>query len=390
MRRQQSESFNQIPVGPLAIIPLMGCTRLGELVNSHLAERRRGYIQENANQPTFPGYLRESYIIPASIPRFATGEGKAVINQTVRGHDVFILTDISNYSITFNMYGMECPMSPDDHFQDLKRVIGAISGKAHRISVVMPLLYEGRQHKRSSRESLDCAVALQELSALGVENIITFDAHDPRVQNAIPLKGFENMHPTYQIIKALLKSENGITLEKGSTMVISPDEGAIGRSLYYSSVLGMDMGLFYKRRDYSKIVNGKNPIIKHEFLGDSIEGKDVLIVDDILASGESILGIARELKNRKARRIFITVTFALFTESLAAYDQAYRDGLITRVFSTNLAYRSEALLNSPWYTDVDVSKHIAGVIDTLNLDQSISSYIDSSDKIHKLLDSLKK
>lgn len=377
---------HKIPFGPLGIISLDGSRELGDLINNHLISRRKEFTESDPELSAFPGFLRDSFLISHNCYRFATGEGKAVINESVRGHDVYIIVDIVNYSCKFKMFGMECPMSPDDHFQDLKRIIAAIGGKARRITVIMPMLYEGRQHKRMSRESLDCALALQELERLGVDNILTFDAHDPRVQNAIPLKGFENLHPTYQIIKAMLNNEKDLRVDKSSMMVISPDEGGISRSLYYSTMLGLDLGLFYKRRDYTRVVNGRNPIIKHEFLGDSVRGKDILIVDDLISSGESILDIARELKRRKAHNIYVAVTFALFTDGLEEFHDCYNRGIIKRLFATNLTYRKEELRNAPWYVDVDVSKFIAYLIDTLNYDQSISSLMNPSDKIRMLLE----
>ena len=376
---------DKIPYAPLGIISLIGSRELGNLVDTNLVQQRRFNV-ENGNVPLhFPAYLRDSYLIDHATPRFASGEGKAILRDSVRGHDVFILADISNYTCTYKMFGRDCPMSPDDHFQDIKRVIAAISGKARRITVIMPLLYESRQHKRSARESLDCALALQELEHLGINNIITFDAHDPRVQNAIPLGSFENIQPTYQIVKALVKEYPDIEINKDKMIVISPDEGGMSRSLYFASMLGLDVGMFYKRRDYSRLVNGRNPIVSHEFLGDSVEGKDVLIVDDMISSGESVLDIARDLKKRKAKRINVAVTFGLFTEGVEAFNQAYEEGIISRVFSTNLNYRTPEVLNAPWYVNVDMSKFLSLIIDTLNHDQSISPLLNPSDKINTLL-----
>lgn len=386
-----ASSFNpgmedKIPIAPLGIISLAGSQTLGQKVDNNLVQQRRFNV-ENGHVPLhFPAYLRDTYLIDHVTPRFASGEGKAIIRETVRGHDLFILADIGNNNIKFNMYGTECPMSPDDHFQDIKRVIAAIGGKSRRITVIMPLLYESRQHKKSDRESLDCALALQELEHLGVENIITFDAHDPRVQNAIPLIGFENIQPTYQIIKALIKEVPDLAINKENMIVISPDEGGMSRCLYFASVLGLDVGMFYKRRDYSRIVNGRNPIVSHEFLGDSVEGKDVLIIDDMISSGESVLDIACELKRKNARRIFIAVTFGLFTEGVASFNKCFEEGIIDRVFSTNLNYRAPEVLSAPWYVDVDMSKFLSLIIDTLNHDQSISSLLNPSEKIHKLLE----
>ena len=382
----KSAMDDKIPKGPLGIISLAGCTDLGKKVDDNLVQQRR-YNVENEHVPLhFPAYLRDSYLIDHATPRFASGEGKALIRQTVRGYDLFILADISNYTVKYNMYGTECPMSPDDHFQDIKRIISATGGKAHRITVIMPLLYESRQHKRSARESLDCALALQELEHLGVENIITFDAHDPRVQNAIPLISFENIQPTYQIIKALVHEVPDLEINKDKMIVISPDEGGMSRCLYFASALGLDLGMFYKRRDYTRIVNGRNPIVSHEFLGDSVEGKDVLIIDDMISSGESVMDIARLLKARKARRIFIAVTFGLFTDGVEQFNKCYEEGIVDKVFSTNLNYRPPEVLQAPWYADVDMSKFLSLIIDTLNHDQSISTLLDPSEKIRRILE----
>lgn len=386
MNERSSLELQKIPLAPLGIIALDSSRDICRLVDRHLVEGRKKYYQENESFLSYPGYQKDSFLVSSSCYRFSSGEGKAVINETVRGYDLFIIADVGNYNCKFQMYGMDCPMSPDDHFQDIKRVISAVSGKARRINLIMPLLYQGRQHKRVSRESLDCAIALQELESLGVDNIITFDAHDPRVQNAIPQKGFENIYPTYQIIKALLNSEKNLSVDKSKMLVISPDEGGIGRNLYYSTVLGLDLGLFYKRRDYSRVVNGRNPIVSHEFLGDSVEGKDVLIVDDLLSSGESMLDIAKELKARKANRIYMAVTFALFTDGLEKFHEYHEKGLLTKLFATNLTYRKEELKEAPWFVEVDMSKFIAHLINTLNHEQSISSLLDPSDKIKKLLD----
>lgn len=377
---------DKIPYAPLGIISLDSSRELGNLVDENLVQQRRCNV-ENGNVPLhFPAYLRDSYLIDHAAPRFASGEGKAILKETVRGYDIYILADISNYSCTYKMYNMECHMSPDDIFQDIKRVIAAIGGKARRINVIMPLLYESRQHRKAARESLDCALALQELERLGVDNIITFDAHDPRVQNAIPLIGFENISPTYQIIKALLREEPDLRIDKDSLIVITPDEGGMSRSLYYASMLGVNVGMFYKRRDYTRIVNGRNPIISHEFLGDSVDGKDVLIIDDMISSGESVIEIARELKRKNANRIFVGATFGLFTEGTAAFDKCYEEGAITKVFSTNLNYRTPDVLAAPWYANVDMSKFLSLIIDTMNHDSSISPLMTPVDKIHRLLD----
>lgn len=377
---------DKIPFAPLGLISLAGSHELGDLVDKNLVLQRRSNVENGYVPLHFPAYMRDSYLIDHITPRFASGEGKAIIKETVRAHDLFILADISNYSCTYKMYSKDCPMSPDDHFQDIKRIIAAVSGKSRRITVIMPLLYESRQHKKSDRESLDCALALQELEHLGVTNIITFDAHDPRVQNAIPLTGFENIQPTYQVIKALLHEVPDLEINKDKMIVISPDEGGMHRSLYYASMLGLDVGMFYKRRDYTRIVNGRNPIVSHEFLGDSVEGKDVLIIDDMISSGDSVIDIAYELKNRKANRIFIATTFGLFTEGTAAFDKCYEEGVISRVFTTNLNYRTPDVLNAPWYVNVDMSKFLSLIIDTLNHDLSISPLLNPTDKINTLLE----
>lgn len=377
--------FKKIPVAPLGIISLEGSKDLSQLIDQHLVAARTHFAEQNPDYVSIPGFLRDSFVISCDCFRFADGSGKAVINETVRGSDIYIVADIGNYNCKFNMFGIECPMSPDNHFQDIKRIIAAIGGRARRITVIMPLLYGGRQHRRQSRESLDCAVALQELERLKVDNIFTFDAHDPRVQNAIPLTGFNNLYPTYQIIKALVEKEKDLEIDKSKMLIVSPDEGGMGRSIYYANVLGLNTGMFYKRRDYTQIVNGKNPIIQHEFLGDEVEGKDVLIVDDQIASGESILDIARELKRRKAKRIYIATTFALFTEGLKVFHESYEQGLINRVYATNLTYQSEAVRNSPWMVTVDMSEFVSYLIDMLNHDEAISPLFDPSKKIGQFL-----
>ncbi len=385
MSKKNGNELQKVPLAPLGIISTNGSEELCSLVDNYLVEWRNSYFKENGDPLTFPGYHKDSFLISTSCHRFSSGEGKGVINETVRGYDLFIIADVGNYSRTFKMFGMDCPMSPDDHFQDIKRIISAISGKARRINIIMPLLYESRQHKRVSRESLDCALALQDLERLGVDNIITFDAHDPKVQNSIPATGFENIYPTYQIIKSLVNNEDLRTINKDTLMMISPDEGGIGRNLFYTNLLEINLGLFYKRRDFTKIVNGRNPIVSHEFLGDSVEGKDVLIVDDMISSGESVLEVAKELKKRKARRIYVAVTFGLFTDGIEKFNEYYRDGIITRVFSTNLTYRRPELKTAPWYTEVDMSKFIAHLINSLNHDQSISSLLDPKEKVKALL-----
>ncbi len=376
----------RIPYGSLGIVSLSGAMEMGNLCDNWI----NGWREETVNiypdiAKMSPDYYRKSYQISHQANRFATGEGKLVINETVRNHDIFILADVGNYSCTYSMYGQDRPMSPDDHYWDIVRTIGAISGKAKRVSVIMPLLYEGRQHKRSSRESLDCAIALQELDRLGVSNIITFDAHDPRVCNAIPLSSFENLSPHYQVLKALFHTEKDIHIHKDSMVVVSPDEGGLQRNIYYASMLGLNVSTFYKRRDYTRVVNGKNPIISHEYLGDDLEGKDVLIADDLIASGESVIDVATELKKRNANRVFVIVTFAQFTQGLEKFHEAYATGLISRVYATNLTYRTPELLAAPWFVDVNMSKFMAYLIETLNHDQSLSHLIDPSDKIHNLM-----
>ncbi len=375
-----------IPVGMLSLAGMKGCEELTSKVDKYLVEwrsQRHGELMDDAD---FIGYCRESYQIKTNCPRFGTGEAKGTMKESVRGHDLFILVDVFNYGVRYKMYGMDVPMSPDDHYQDLKRIIASASGKARRINVIMPMLYEGRQHKRSSRESLDCALCLQELENMGVDNLITFDAHDARVQNAIPLSGFENVQPTYQFLKALINNVPDLVIDQDHLMIISPDEGGMQRCMYYSSVLGVDLGMFYKRRDYSTIVNGKNPIVAHEFLGDSVEGKDLIIVDDMISSGESVLDIASKLKARGAKRIFICTTFGLFCEGLDQFDAAYQRGDITRVFTTNLIYRTPELKSREWYVEVNMAKYIAYIIDSLNHDQSISSLLNPVYRINKLLE----
>ena len=368
--------FNQEScVAPLSLIALQGATELGDKINAHLCE-----WAAQSNRP------QKSFLIEAECPRFSSGDGKGLIKSSVRGDDLFILVDVGNYSCSYKMFGRENAMSPDDHYQDLKRIIQAASGKAYRINVIMPILYGGRQHRRNYRESLDCAVALQELHSMGVSNIITFDAHDPRVQNAIPLMGFDNVIPSYQVLKALFRNVPDIRPDREHMMVVSPDEGALNRNMYYASVLGIDLGMFYKRRDYSTVVNGRNPIIAHEYLGDSVEGKDVFIADDIISSGESMLDIAYELKKRKANRIFAYATYGIFTNGLQSFDKAYREGVIAGVLGTNLTYRTEALKGREWFYEVDVSKYIAYFIAALNHDVSVSLIIDPHQKIQNLLE----
>lgn len=370
-----------IPYGTLGIIPLASCTEMGKKVDEYLVKWREQRQNENTSTLNFAGYKRDSYIVNAKTPRFGSGEGKGVLVDSVRGHDLYIMLDVCNYSLEYTVCGFKNHMSPDDHYADLKRVIAAAGGKARRINVIMPFLYESRQHKRTGRESLDCALMLQELTDMGVENIITFDAHDPRVHNAIPLKGFESVSCTYQFIKYLLLNVDDLHIDSEHMMVISPDEGGMGRAIYMANVLGLDMGMFYKRRDYTQIVDGRNPIVAHEFLGSSVEGKDVIVIDDMISSGESVLEVAAELKARKAKRVFICATFGLFTNGLSKFDIAYEDGLIAGVLTTNLIYQTPELLQRPYYINCDMSKYIAYIIDTLNHDASISDLLNPSDRI---------
>lgn len=385
MARLTAQNVENIPYGPLGIIAMPGCEALANKVDQYLVKWRKEQAVEHQGSIAFFGYQRESYLIDISNPRFGSGEGKAVINDTVRGYDLYIVTDCFNYSVTYNMYGMTVPKSPDDHYADLKRVISAASSKAKRISVIMPMLYEGRQHKRSSRESLDCAMALQELVTLGVENIITFDAHDQRVQNSIPHKSFENVMPTYQMIKAIVNTVEDLKVDKDHLMVISPDEGAMNRCIFFATQLGVNLGMFYKRRDYTRVVNGRNPIVEHQYLGDSVEGKDIIIVDDMISSGESMLEVAKKLKNLGASRIFVCTTFGLFANGLKVFDDAYNEGVFEKVFTTNGVYQTPELLSREWYQSVELSKYIAYFLDTLNHDMSVSSLLDSSTKINAIL-----
>ncbi|MBP3460398.1 MAG: ribose-phosphate pyrophosphokinase [Lachnospiraceae bacterium] len=384
-KREEMRNLETIPVGSLGIISLEGCKALGEKVNNYLVDWRTERENAHSNSLAFKGYQRDSYLIKTKVPRFGSGEAKGVILESVRGTDLYLLVDVANYSLTYSLCGHPNHMSPDDHFQDLKRIIAAVGGKARRITVIMPFLYESRQHKRSSRESLDCAIALQELVSMGVDNIITFDAHDARVQNAIPLNGFETVQPAYQFIKGLLSHVKDLTIDSDHMMVVSPDEGGMSRAIYIANVLGLDMGMFYKRRDYTQIIDGRNPIVAHEFLGSSVEGKDIIVVDDMISSGESVLEVAAALKKRKANRIFICATFGLFTNGLAKFDQAYEDGIIDDILTTNLIYQTPELLERPYYINCDMSKYIAYIIDTLNHDASISDLLNPSDRIQSLL-----
>ena len=379
---QNIEEFrNSIPVGDLGIIPLQSCSELGKMVNEYIVDWRK----EREDVLHQDDKIKDSYIVNTKCSRFGSGEAKGTILDSIRGKDLYLLVDVTNYSIEYSLCGHMNKMSPDDHYSDLNRIITAAAGKARRINVIMPFLYESRQHKRTSRESLDCAVALQELHALGVENIITFDAHDPRVQNAIPNSGFDSIQPTYQFIKALFNNVPDLQVDSEHMMIISPDEGAMGRAVYYSNVLGLDMGMFYKRRDYSRVVNGRNPIVAHEFLGSSVEGKDVFIVDDMISSGESMLDVAKELKKRKANRVFVAATFGLFTNGLKQFDEYYEQGLISKVLTTNVIYQTPDLLSRPYYINVDLSKYIALMIDKLNYDHSISELLDPNAKIQNAL-----
>ena len=385
VKREEKRNLESIPVGSLRLIALQSCSELGKKVDSYLVKWRTERENEHKNSLAFAGYQRDSYILNTKVPRFGSGEAKGEILESVRGSDLFIMVDVCNYSLTYSMGGYENHMSPDDHFSDLKRIIAAVGGKARRITVIMPFLYESRQHRRTSRESLDCALALQELVKMGVDNIITFDAHDPRVQNAIPLNGFETVQPAYQFIKGLLKNVKDLTIDSDHMMVISPDEGGMARAIYIANVLGLDMGMFYKRRDYTRIVNGRNPIVAHEFLGSNVEGKDVIIIDDMISSGESMLEVAGELKKRKANRIFVFSTFGLFTNGLEKFDDFYQKGIITKVLTTNLVYQSEELLNKEWYVSCDMSKYIAYIIDTLNHDSSISDLLVPNERIQSIV-----
>lgn len=379
---QNIEEFrNSIPVGDLGIIPLQSCSELGNMVNEYIVDWRK----ERESVLHQDDRVKDSYIVNTKCSRFGSGEAKGTILDSIRGKDLYLLVDVTNYSIEYSLCGHMNKMSPDDHYSDLKRIITAAAGKARRINVIMPFLYESRQHKRTARESLDCAVALQELHALGVENIITFDAHDPRVQNAIPNSGFDSIQPTYQFIKSLFNNVPDLQVDSDHMMIISPDEGAMGRAVYYSNVLGLDMGMFYKRRDYSRVVNGRNPIVAHEFLGSSVEGKDVFIVDDMISSGESMLDVAKELKKRKAKRVFVAATFGLFTNGLKQFDEYYEQGLISKVLTTNVIYQTPDLLSRPYYINVDLSKYIALMIDKLNYDHSISELLDPNAKIQNAL-----
>lgn len=389
MLRRSERNLENIPVGALGLIPITGCEELGGKVNDYLVKWRGESAHQYKDDVVFTGYAQDNFIIDAKVPRFGSGEAKGIIGQSVRGKDIYLMVDVLNYNITYSLSGNINHMSPDDHFQNLKRIIAAIGGKARRINIIMPFLYESRQHKRSGRESLDCALALQELVRMGADNIITFDAHDPRVQNAIPLSGFETVTPAYQFVKGLLHTVKDLQIDSDHMMVISPDEGATARAIYLANVLGLDMGMFYKRRDYTRIVDGRNPIVAHEFLGSSVEGKDVIIIDDMISSGDSILDVAKQLKQRKVRRIYAAATFGLFTNGMDKFDQAYEEGLLDGILTTNLIYQTPDLLSKPYYINCDMSKYIALLIDTLNHDGSISTILNPSERIQHVVDKYK-
>ncbi len=374
-----------LPIAPLKIAALDSCKELGQRVDQYIVRFRQDTLRESLDSPLFSSYRLDSYLVESQCPRFGTGEAKGLIHESIRGKDLFIMVDVCNYSLTYTVNGHPNHMSPDDHYQDLKRIISAANGKAHRLNVLMPFLYESRQHKRTKRESLDCALALQELTDMGVDNIITFDAHDPRVQNAIPLHGFDSFNPPYQFIKALLRAEPDLIVDKDHLMIVSPDEGAMHRAVYFSNVTGVNMGMFYKRRDYSTVVKGKNPIVAHEFLGDDIHGKDVIIVDDMISSGESMLDVAKQIKERGANRVFVCTTFGLFTEGFGIFDDYYNKGYIDRVITTNLTYLPPEAYEKPYFVVADMTKFIALIIDSMNHDISIGKVLNPTDKIHALL-----
>jgi ribose-phosphate pyrophosphokinase len=385
MAPKENANLNTLPVGRLGILPLQSCTALGQKVDDYLVRWRKERQNELKSTIAFEGYERDSYLIDCSTPRFGSGEAKGVINESIRGDDLYLMVDVCNYSLTYSLCGYTNHMSPDDHFQDLKRIIAAVGGKARRVNVIMPFLYESRQHRRSGRESLDCAIALKELLNMGVENIITFDAHDPRVQNAIPLHGFETVRPTYQFLKGLFRAEPELPLDSEHLMIISPDAGGTERAIYLANVLGVDMGMFYKRRDYAHIVDGRNPIVAHEFLGADVQGKNMIIIDDMISSGDSMLEVAALLKEKKAGKIFMCSTFGLFTNGLEKFDKAYEQGLFDRLLTTNLVYQTPELLQKPYYVNCDMSKYIALIIDTINHDASISKLLDPVERIHRLM-----
>lgn len=385
----EDKQIDTVPVGPLGLIPLKGMEEFTKKVNDYLVEWRKERESEHKDSILFSEYEKDNYIIKSTISRFGSGEAKGTIEESVRGDDLYLLVDVCNYSMTYSLSGRINHMSPDDHFQDLKRIIAAIAGKARRINVIMPFLYESRQHKKTGRESLDCALALQELTNMGVENIITFDAHDPRVQNAIPLKGFETVQPIYQYTKGLLKNFPDLKVDSEHMMIVSPDEGGMRRAIYFANMLKLDVGMFYKRRDYTKVVDGRNPIIAHEFLGADVEDKDLVIIDDMISSGESVQEVAKELKKRKARRVFVCATFGLFTNGFARFDQYYEDGIIDGIFTTDLVYQSPDLLSRPYYHSIEMSKYIALIIDNLNHDSTISGLLTPTNRINNLLEKVK-
>lgn len=374
-----------LPSAPLKLVAMESCKPLAKMVNDHIVAFRKNTINEVSESPLYINYKTNNYLVSCECPRFGSGEAKGHLKESIRGTDLFVMTDVCNYSLTYTVNGRLNHMSPDDHFQDLKRIISAATGKTQRINVIMPFLYESRQHKRTKRESLDCALALEELTDMGVKNILTFDAHDPRVQNAIPLKGFDSFNPAYQFIKALIRDVPDVIIDKDHLMVISPDEGAMHRAVYFSNVLGVDMGMFYKRRDYSTVVNGKNPIVAHEFLGDDVAGKDVLILDDMISSGESMLDVARQIKERKAARVFVCTTFGLFTDGLEQFDAYYEKGYIHKVITTNLTYLPPDLYEKPYFVEADMSKFLALIIDTLNHNIPIGQVMNPTDKIRSLI-----
>lgn len=375
-----------LPVAPLKLVAMESCSELGQKVNDHIVSFRKNTINEVSESPLYVNYRSKNYLVDCCCPRFGSGEGKGILKESIRGTDLFIMTDVCNHSLTYTVNGHPNHMSPDDHFQDLKRIISAATGKAHRITVIMPFLYESRQHKRTKRESLDCALALEELASMGIANIITFDAHDPRVQNAIPLNGFDSFNPLYQFMKALFREVPDLAVDKDHLMVISPDEGAMHRAVYFSNMLGVDMGMFYKRRDYSKIINGKNPIVAHEFLGDDVKDKDVIIIDDMISSGESMLDVAKQLKERKAKRVIACTTFGLFTDGFEKFDEYYENGFLNKVITTNLTYLPPEAKEKPYFIMADLSKYLAIIIDSLNHDTAIGSVMTPTEKIHALLE----
>ncbi|MBO4374972.1 MAG: ribose-phosphate pyrophosphokinase [Lachnospiraceae bacterium] len=386
MSTHDKRKLDTVPIGSLGIIPLKGTLPLCEKIDSFLIKWRREREDEQKDSLVYSGYHRDTYLVEAQLPRFGTGEAKGMIMESVRGMDLYLIVDVCNYSVTYSISGEENHMSPDDHYQNLKRIIAAVGGKARRITVIMPFLYESRQHTRAARESLDCALALQELVRMGVDNIITFDAHDARVQNSIPLSGFETIQPSYQFIKGLLSNVKDLTVDSEHMLIVSPDEGGMSRAIYFANVLGLDMGMFYKRRDYTRVVDGRNPVVSHEFLGTDVEGKDIIVIDDIISSGNTSLEVAASLKQRKARRIYLAASFGLFTKGIERFDKAYKDGIISGVLTTNLIYQMPELLEREWYISCDMSKYIAYIIDTLNHDSSISDLLNPIGRIQSFVD----